>query len=212
MAKILDVALPEKLVHMAAWLSTTFTTSCTTMIVRSFSYHVIRPRRLIYATAIAYRINAAVDAPYADSLKPVAIPSSTISFFQSLRSALPWPSSNASATTASTTIGLNDPSRPTVTKLPSTIEMETHDFTREEIAEKRMFLLNDNGQCDYYLSSGGGPLEIQYLNMLGAHSSYWTLQDFVRFLVVEVGKAPGRRETLGAIRAHKSKTYKKGAL
>lgn len=29
-----------------------------------------------------------------------------------------------------------------------------------------MYLLNDNGQIDYTLHSGGGPLEIQYLNML----------------------------------------------
>ena len=32
--------------------------------------------------------------------------------------------------------------------------------------QQRMYLLNDNGQIDYTLHSGGGPLEIQYLNML----------------------------------------------
>lgn len=66
-----------------------------------------------------------------------------------------------------------------------------------------MLLLNDNGQIDYYLSSGGGPLEIQYLNMLGAHSSYWVLRDFVRFVVVEVGRPLGREGTLGVLRAAK---------
>lgn len=93
-------------------------------------------------------------------------------------------------------------------KLPSNVEMETHDFTREEIAEKRMFLLNDNGQIDYYLSGGGGPLNIQYLNMLSAHSSYWTLTDFVRFLVVEIARKQGRDGTLIGLRAEKKKGYK----
>ena len=39
---------------------------------------------------------------------------------------------------------------PALPRLPSTIELETHDFTREELAEKRMTLLNDNGQIDYW--------------------------------------------------------------
>ena len=95
-----------------------------------------------------------------------------------------------------------------MSKLPSTVELETHDFTREEIAEKRMFLLNDNGQIDYYLSGGGGPLNIQYLNMLSAHSSYWTLSDFVRFFVVEIARKQGRDGTLLAFRAEKKKGWK----
>ena len=68
-----------------------------------------------------------------------------------------------------------------------------------------MYLLNDNGQIDYTLHSGGGPLEIQYLNMLSAHSSYWVLRDFVRFLVVEIGRKEGRGQTVGAVRAVKRK-------
>ena len=94
--------------------------------------------------------------------------------------------------------------------MPSTVELETHNFTREEIAEKRMFLMNDNGQIDYFLQSGGGPLEIQYLNMLSAHSSYWVLQDFVRFLTVEIGRKPGRENTLPLLRAVKKVNYKRG--
>lgn len=98
----------------------------------------------------------------------------------------------------------NAPStRPTSAKLPSTIELETHDFSRESLAETRMFLLNDNGQIDFYLQSGGGPLEIQYLNMLGAHSSYWTLRDFVRLVVLEVGRVEGREGCLQGMRAVK---------
>jgi hypothetical protein len=81
--------------------------------------------------------------------------------------------------------------------------MEVHDFTREEIAESRMYLLNDNGQIDYSLSSGAGPLEIQYLNMLGAHSSYWTSRDFVRLVVVEVGRRMGREGGLPNMRVAK---------
>lgn len=95
-----------------------------------------------------------------------------------------------------------------ISKLPSNVEMETHDFTREEIAEKRMLLLNDNGQIDYYLTGGGGPLNIQYLNMLSAHSSYWTLSDFIRFVVVEIARKQGKEGTLLALRAEKKKDWK----
>jgi hypothetical protein len=103
------------------------------------------------------------------------------------------------------------PVRPGIpAKLPSTIELETHDFTREEIAETRMSLLNDNMQIDFFLSGGGGPLNIQYLNMLSAHSSYWILPDFVRFVVVEIGRAPGRDRTLVPLRAEKKKGWKRG--
>jgi len=46
-------------------------------------------------------------------------------------------------------------------------------------------------------------LEIQYLNMLGAHSSYWTLRDFVRLVVLEVGRVGGREGCLAGMRAVK---------
>ncbi|WEW57386.1 hypothetical protein PRK78_002853 [Emydomyces testavorans] len=168
---------------------------------------------------IAYRLNAAVDTDLANSLKPASVPSSSTSFFQSIGSVFRWSSKPQSAIEipAQTTISsssinqqLTHPSRPGLfNKLPSTIEMETHDFTREEVAEKRMLLLNDNGQIDYYISGGGGPLNIQYLNMLSAHSSYWILPDFVRFIVVEVGRRPGRNATLLALRAEKKKGWKR---
>ena len=66
-----------------------------------------------------------------------------------------------------------------------------------------MQLLNDNGQIDYFISGGGGPLNIQYLNMLSAHSSYWILPDFVRFLVVEIARRQDKDGTLLALRAKK---------
>ncbi|KAJ5159814.1 uncharacterized protein N7482_006818 [Penicillium canariense] len=151
---------------------------------------------------IAYRVNAAVDRDLSSSLKTASIPSSTSSFMQSIGSVFRWSSSSGFIPT---TI----PTRPAIlAKLPSTVEMETHDFTREEIAEKRMLLLNDNGQIDFYLSGGGGPLSIQYLNMLSAHSSYWTLTDFVRFLVVEIARKQGRDGTLPPFRAEKKKGWK----
>lgn len=87
--------------------------------------------------------------------------------------------------------------------LPSTLELETHDFTREQLAERRAFLLNDNGQVDYLLRYGGGALEIQYLTMLGAHSSYWLSREFARMVVVEVGRVPGREGTVPGMRAVK---------
>jgi len=68
-----------------------------------------------------------------------------------------------------------------------------------------MRLLNDNGQIDYFLRYGGGPLEIQYWTMLGAHSSYWLLRDFVRMVVGEVGRGVGREGTGEGMRAQKSK-------
>lgn len=159
-----------------------------------------------YNDPVAYRLNACVDVDYAASLQPASVPSAAPSWGQFFGG---FVRGKTVAPTKSMT-GLNElPRRPTTARLPTTVEMETHDFTKKEIAEKRMFLLNDNGQIDYTLHSGGGPLEIQYLNMLSAHSSYWTLQDFVRFLVVEVGRKPGRMETMGCVRAVKKGFGKK---
>ncbi|KAH0562529.1 hypothetical protein GP486_002789, partial [Trichoglossum hirsutum] len=139
---------------------------------------------------IAYRLNAAVDYEYARSIKTALVPSASTTFLESvgnvIRSMSPIPSA----------AGGGQLLRPSVAHLPSVVEMETHNFTREEIAEKRMCLLNDNGQVDWFLSTGSGPLEIQYLNMLGAHSSYWYSRDFARFLCLEVGRKEGRTNTL----------------
>ncbi|KAE8162333.1 DDHD domain-containing protein [Aspergillus tamarii] len=153
---------------------------------------------------VAYRVNAAVDSDLANSLKVTSIPSTSASFWKSFGSVFRW--SSAPSIMAAANVA---PSRPAaISKLPSNVELETHDFTREEIAEKRMLLLNDNGQIDYYLSGGGGPLNIQYLNMLSAHSSYWTLSDFVRFLVIEIARKQGKDHTIPAFRAEKKKNWK----
>jgi DDHD domain len=155
---------------------------------------------------ISYRMNAAVDSEYAASLKPAIIPSVRQGLLASM--GLKWGASSSTmpfgfvSSSASATA-----QRPTMNKMPSTIEMDTHNFTREELAEKRMYLLNDNGQIDFTLSADGGPLDFQYWNMLSAHSSYWLRQDFVRFLVVEIGREQGRQGTLTALTARKKRAF-----
>lgn len=156
---------------------------------------------LHYNDPIAYRVNACVDADYAAALQPASVPSAAYTWIQTLGSVF---RSRTVARAEPMADNLDHPpSRLAALRLPSTLEMETHDFTREEIAERRMFLMNENGQIDFTLHSGGGPLEIQYLNMLSAHSSYWILQDFVRFLVIEIGRKPGKSGTLPAMKAVK---------
>jgi len=156
---------------------------------------------------VAYCQNASVDRDYAALLQTATIPPATQSLLTRLSGSLRF---SGTAVVPDAYGYVTRPVRPGVSHMPSTVELETHNFTREEIAEKRMFLLNDNGQVDYFLESGGGPLEIQYLNMLGAHSSYWILQDFVRFLVVEIGRAPGKDNTLPVLRAVKKVNYRRG--
>lgn len=156
---------------------------------------------------VAYQQNSCVDRNYASMLQRAVVPSATQSLFTRLSGSLRF---GQTAIVPDAYGYITRPTRPGVSQMPSTVELETHNFTREEIAEKRMFLLNDNGQIDYFLESGGGPLEIQYLNMLSAHSSYWYLQDFIRFLVVEIGRNPGRQNTLPVLRAVKKVNYKRG--
>lgn len=151
-------------------------------------YNIINPY-----DPVACRINPTVDVVYASMLKPVTIPSATSSYFSFGNPFRRSPSSS------------NQADKPSIARLPSNVELETHNFTREEIAEKRAYLLNDNGQIDYYMKYGGGPLEIQYLTMLGAHSSYWLSKDFVRMIVVEVGREVGKEGTVQSMRAQKKK-------
>ncbi|SPQ27415.1 5ec83572-66f6-461f-bd96-eee5d7246d29 [Thermothielavioides terrestris] len=154
---------------------------------------------------IAYLLNGTIDPVYAASLKPAYVPSTSTSFFKSVGAAVRG-LTGAAPSSSLTTAGDGASRRPpAVARLPSQLELEVHDFSREEIAEKKAFLLNDNGQVDYFLRSGGGPLEIQYLNMLSAHTSYWTNQDLVRLLCLEIGRVPGREHALASMRAVKVK-------
>jgi hypothetical protein len=156
---------------------------------------------------IAYLLNGTIDAGYAASLKTAYVPSTSTSFLEAfgnaMRNFVPGVSSRPPVPATTTT-----PPKPAVERLPSQLELEVHDFTREEIAERKAYLLNDNGQIDYYLHSAGAPIEIQYLNMLSAHSCYWTHRDFIRLLCVEIGRRPGRAYTLPAMRAVKAKKHR----
>ena len=160
-----------------------------------------------YSDPIAYRLNPTVDVEYAENLKIQAIPSATSTLFESigstLRSVLPGGSA-VDTNPALPADAILSPPRPNLARLPSTVELETHDFSREEIAERRMYLLNDNGTMDWYVgSSGGWVLENQYVNMLGAHSSYWESKDFIRFVVTESGRRLGRNGVRPDVRAVK---------
>lgn len=158
--------------------------------------------------AVAYFLNGTVDPAYAASLKTAYVPSATTSWLQSVGSAMlsivPGVSSASSSASRAAASDSQHAARPPTARLPSQLELEVHDFTREELAEKKAYLLNDNGQIDWFLQSGGGPLELQYLNMLSAHTSYWYNHDLIRMLCVEIGRKPGKANTLPAMRASKA--------
>ena len=155
---------------------------------------------------VAYRLNATVDPAYAAALKDAYVPSATTGFFEGIGNAI---QSVTPGLTAPVDLAVGQVAKPaTIARLPSQLEMEIHDFTREEIAEKKFYLLNDNCQVDWLLSSGGGPFDIAYLDMLGAHSSYWEKKEFIRLLVTEVGREPGRQKTLPNMRAVKKAPHK----
>ena len=155
-------------------------------------YNIINPY-----DPVAYRMNAAVDTNYSASLKQATIPSATPGWF--------GVGTKSTSIFGGSSVASAGRTMPTLPRLPSNVEMETHNFTREEIAEKRMLLLNDNGQIDYFLRYGGGAFEIQYLTMLSAHSSYWLLKDFIRMIVTETGREMGREGTFLGMRAAKKK-------
>ncbi|KAI1811084.1 DDHD domain-containing protein [Poronia punctata] len=154
---------------------------------------------------VAYLLNGTIDPKYASGLKTAYVPSATPSLLQSVGSAMlglvPGATSTPPGAPGAPYAAL---AKPPAVRLPSQLELEVHDFSREEIAERKALLLNDNGQIDYFLKSGGGPLELQYLNMLSAHTSYWVNQDLIRMLCQEIGRKPGKENTLPALRAVKT--------
>ena len=154
-------------------------------------YNVIHPQ-----DPVSYRLNPCVDVKYAASIKQAFVPTIDTGWMSGVfgNRVVPLMRPTTSAELAAL--------RPTVTKLPSNVEMEVHDFTKEEKAENKMFLLNDNGQIDWLLPIPRG-YQLPYLSVLYAHSSYWSSQDLVRFLVVEIGRTPGRAEALPILRAAK---------
>ncbi|KAF2861742.1 hypothetical protein K470DRAFT_275900 [Piedraia hortae CBS 480.64] len=130
---------------------------------------------------IAYRVNAAVDAAYAGMIRPAVIPAAEEGGWFGRRGDGYGPVDHKIETVG-------------VTPSERNVELETHDFSREATAEKRFFLLNENGQVDYFLREGGGVFSV-----LSAHGAYWANRDFVRFLVVETG----RGGPLSALRVRK---------
>lgn len=144
--------------------------------------------------AIAYRLNPTVDSTYAKTLKTAYVPSTTNAFFDSISNAFSWVLPARADTSPQANFA----------RLPSNVELEDHDFSREQLAEKRLYLLNDNGQLDWYLNTAR-TLDNQYLNMIGAHSCYWENRDFARMLVVEAGRAMGRNGTIKSMRVQKKR-------
>lgn len=149
---------------------------------------------------IAYRLNACVDSRYGANLKEAEVPDSSRSFMTAVTHAM----KSAAGMSQDEALHVGEMPRPTlITKMPSQMEMEVHDFTAEEMAEKKFCQLNENGQVDWILGNRPGMLANQYIDMLSAHSSYWNSRDFIRFLCVEIGRRPGKMHTLPNMRARK---------
>lgn len=161
---------------------------------------------------VAYRLNGCVDAQYARSLQPAVIPREIKSTFDSFvpfwhskpSTGLFASSTRAQAETADGPTASTTPTTTTKPDLPPIVELDKHNFSRMMIAEKRAHFLNDYGQIDFFMTYTGGFFNIRYLTMLNAHSSYWTSDDFIRFLVVEIGRRPGRAGCLPCLKAVKN--------
>ncbi|BFZ58416.1 hypothetical protein PYCC9005_005478 [Savitreella phatthalungensis] len=122
---------------------------------------------------VAYRLLPAVDASFAQILPPTIIPAKLKPDKENQKekdkeSGLP----------------------PAPGRLPSTVELETHNFAKESLADGRLRLLNENGQIDYILpqSTSVMGLESQYLSMIYAHQAYWDSREFARLILVECGR------------------------
>ncbi|CCG84077.1 protein of unknown function [Taphrina deformans PYCC 5710] len=137
---------------------------------------------VFYATdPIAYRMNPTIDSGFAQSLPPTQVPSTTAPFFSSLK--LPFGGTGTSQAANS--------ERPELRYLPSQVELETHDFERETIADQRLHLLNENGSLDYVLPMSGY-IDNQYLSMVYAHQGYWDSKEFARLIIIECGRQEGK--------------------
>ena len=147
-----------------------------------------------YDDPIAYRVNAAVDVDHTKLLKVAEVPSAAASWWDTL-------------STAAQSIKQGIPAFPfmigsTGSDANSSSSEDKKIYQNFTTAEKKFHLLNDNGQIDYFLKASEGP-DIQYLNMLWAHGSYWSNSDFVRLLVTEIGREPGGENALAAMKSVK---------
>jgi hypothetical protein len=151
-----------------------------------------------YNDPIAYRLNPTVDPQYATSLKEAKLPSTNAGFFANAMKYIP----GISAPVDHKVDQLPKPA--TIGRLPSQVEMAVHDFNREQMAEKKFHRLNDNGQVDWFMGSRDTPLDTVYLNVVGAHSGYWQSPEFIRLVVTEICRQPGKNHTMANLRAVKN--------
>lgn len=156
---------------------------------------------VFYATdPIAYRMNATIDSSLSSVLPPTQLPTASTPFFASLK--LPFTSTSQSISQSGAVTP--DPSdRPELKNLPSQVELQDHDFSRESLADARLHLLNENHQLDYSLPSTSY-MEHQYLSMIYAHQGYWESKEFARLVVLECGKEHG--EIIPSMRGLKKST------
>ena len=160
---------------------------------------------------ITYRINACVDPHYTALLKDASLPSAGAGWFALwggrgarppvLQRVGPPPSAEQAADDEHS----RRPRLPS--NLPSTVELAEHQFHREAAAARALRHLNDNGQLDWYTAPPGPGGFTEYLNILSAHSSYWTCPEFIRFLVLEVGREPGPEGAIVQLRAEKRSAW-----
>lgn len=186
---------------------------------------------LHYSDPISYLLNPTVDPELAKTIEPASIPSEKMfpapgtegsGFFENLTSRIPFwteskppgsrknsvekietnhqkddDSSNKQKSESSSESSSHLPSN-----MPSEVELETRNFDKEYHAEKKMLLLNDNGQIDWLIPLTG-TLENQYFSMLTAHSGYWDNKDFARMVAVECGRKRGKDYILRQFEAKK---------
>jgi len=53
-------------------------------------------------------------------------------------------------------------------------------------AERRFMALNPHGTLDYCLPNGTGLISNDYVDMITAHSSYWSAESFAAFIMAEI--------------------------
>lgn len=149
-----------------------------------------------FTDPVAYQLNATVDVRLALKRNPLAITSVTASYLSSLTEgfgsisrylpslpALPAMPGFGSPTPAAKE---TKPKRPHAIRLPSGIEMigpTGEERLAGSRAERRFSALNPHGNIDFYLPSGGVG---EYLEMITAHSNYWTDPSFGAFLLTEI--------------------------
>ncbi|KAG8888357.1 hypothetical protein FRB98_007932 [Tulasnella sp. 332] len=161
------------------------------------------------ADPVAYLLNPCVDAPRAKVLPATAIPNVSegyLSTFSSWMSkmvntmSIPVvPSTNTkkwfggtSGAASPNTFGIN----PTLSSTRKSgdaddgvVEMELASEGIQDVrmskAERRFLALNPHGTVDYYLPSGIGSFG-EYVDMITAHSSYWSQESLAAFVMAEI--------------------------